>query len=1056
MLKKPLLAAIIAAIPLFCPLLIGQHAKRPLLKPGLPPAAERLRLNPWPEHFPKPSEHLNALGGPVSYPSFGVLPSSLKSADEARFVQARHAHSGLPIWFAGVPRPESAAEAERPIEVRALAYVNALRPEGIQNPQEEFIPNRMHQDELGNWHVRLQQVYRGVPVYGAEVIAHTQNGTFSILNGRYYPTPKIGAVVPSISVAEAVERVRAHVGPHKTSWTEAERALVGGQEVKAELVIYHPKRQLGAERLAWFITFYTDLIHRKAYFVDAHSGDILHHFDNTPYTRPFAQAPAVPLAESWWHPGHTVSAASAGGPVVATGLDLKNINRTFGGWQEGNTVYMIDASLPMFNAGASKMPEDPVGAVVTLDAKKTSPFTSTFDFSFVTSPSTVFTNQRSAVSAHWGSLQAYNYWLNTFNWNSYDGKGASIYSFVRVAEEDGGGMDNAFWNGFAAFYGEGRTFFFDLAGALDVVAHELGHAVIEHTANLEYQDESGALNESYADILAVGVDRDEWLIGDGIVRPGIVACNCLRDMQFPKNGIDPQPEHMNEKYVGPDDFGGVHINSGIVNRAFVLFATHPAVGLDKAERVFFKALRDYLVKSSEFFDGRLAVIQSANELYGSVVADAAASAFDAVGIVGGQPTNPFGLLSENPGTGLIVSVSNNGALLDLHRENGAFVKTLYNQGVASRPSVSDDGRIIVFVNPEGHIIAVSLEQVGNTFSHEVYQLSQFPEWRNVAISKDGRFLAALTGTPDNTIYVFDLTDPQQGQIFELYNPTTSPNQSTTKEVQYADVLEFDYSGEYIMYDAFNQLTSSTGQVLEYWDIGFMRFWDKSKGQFTSASKPPITKLFSAGALPPGVSVGNPVFSQRAPFVIAFDGVDENENAFDVVGNNVQTGALDVLVADNGALGWPTYTRTDDAILFERLVGNQYNIYRQGVAPDRIKGVGPISLLISAHYWPRWFAYGTRSLSVSTSSPQANASLQLKVNPNPMAGDRVRLSFDLTQGGPVHIEVTDLLGRRIHLLQQELPAGPQQVELHLQQLPSGTYSVRLGAANGAATTKVIKP
>ncbi len=1055
MLKKPLLAAVIAAAPLFCPVLIGQHAKRPFLKPGPPPTAERLRLNPWPEHFPKPSEYLNVSGVPASYSSLRLLPSP-NSADEARFVQERHAHSGLPIWFVGVPRPESPAEAERPIEVRALAYVNALRPEGIQNPQEEFIPNRMHQDELGNWHVRLQQVYRGVPVYGAEVIAHTQNGTFSILNGRYYPTPKIGAVVPSISVAEAVERVRAHVGPHKTSWTEAERALVGGQEVKAELVIYHPKRQPGAERLAWFITFYTDIIHRKAYFVDAHSGDILHHFDNTPYTRPFAQAPAVPLAESWWHPRHTVSAASAGGPVVATGLDLKNINRTFGGWREGNTVYMIDASLPMFNAGASKMPQDPVGAVVTLDAKKTSPFTSAFDFSFVTSPSTVFTNQRSAVSAHWGSLQAYNYWLNTFNRSSYDGKGASIYSFVRVAEQDGGGMDNAFWNGFAAFYGEGRTFFFDLAGALDVVAHELGHAVIEYTANLEYQDESGALNESYADILAVGVDRDEWLIGDGIVRPGIVACNCLRDMQFPKNGIDPQPEHMNEKYVGPDDFGGVHINSGIVNRAFVLFATHPAVGLDKAERVFFKALRDYLVKSSEFIDGRLTVIQSANELYGSAVAAAAASAFDAVGIVGGQPTNPFGLLSENPGTGLIVSVSNNGALLDLHRENGAFVKTLYNQGVANRPSVSDNGRIIVFVNPEGHIIAVSLEQVGNTFFHEVYQLSQFPEWRNVAISKDGRFLAALTAIPDNTIYVFDLTNPQQGQIFELYNPTTSPNQSTTKEVQYADVLEFDYSGEYIMYDAFNQLTSSTGQLLEYWDIGFMRFWDKSKGQFTSASKPPISKLFSTGALPPGFSVGNPVFSQRAPFIIAFDVIDGNENVFDVVGGNVQTSTSDFLVIDNGDPGWPTYTRTDDAILFERRVGNQYNIYRRGVAPDRIKGVGPASLLISAHYWPRWFAYGTRSLSVSTFSPQANAFLQLKVSPNPMADDRVRLSFDLMQGGLVHIEVTDLLGRSVYQSRQQLPAGPQQVELRLEQLPSGTYSIRLGAGNGVATAKVIKP
>ncbi|MCS7036932.1 MAG: M4 family metallopeptidase [Saprospiraceae bacterium] len=1030
----------------------AQSAKTTPPADGPQPAPERLRLNPWPGRFSVPLAEPPLMPEAFPFRPIGVLQLPESPAEAAAVERTLDAESGLPIWFSGRVKTADAAEANRPIEQRALAYLAALRPNGIEHPEAEFVPRRAHQDEQGAWHVRLEQVYQGVPVYGAEVIAHTQNGAFAMLNGRYYPTPQLATTMPTISAEEALQRVRAHVGPHKTDWTDDERALVGGQEVRTELVIYHLERRLDAERLAWVVTLYADLLHRKVYFVDAHDGSILHHFDHTCRIAPFhgTSAPTLSTAPAPRAHTHDAIAAGNGNPVTGSGLDLRNINRTFGAWQIGSNYYMEDASKPMFNAAASQMPNKPVGVIVTLNAKNTTPSKpNTFDYTIVISNSTVF-NNRSAVSAHWNAIQSHDYFRSTHGRNSIDGKGGNIISFFNVADDNGGPMDNAYWNGFAMWYGAGNTFFFDLARGLDVGAHEMGHGVIENTANLEYQYESGALNESFADVFGACVDRGDWLIGEDVVRPGATPNNCLRDMQFPNNGSPAQPKHMSEKYVGPQNNGGVHINSGIVNRAFVLFATHSAVGLDRAERVYYKALRDYLVKSSQFIDCRLAVIQAATDLYGSAVANAAANAFATVGIGGGQPTNPFGLLKENPGVGLIVSKTNNGALLDLHRDNGQYVGTLYNGGVASRPSVSDDGKQIVFVNSEGHIIAIDLQNVAPNLFYQVIQLSQFPEWRNVAISKNGRFLAALTDVADNRIYVFDLGDPVgNSRAFTLHNPTYSPTGQTTSEVLYADVLEFDYSNQYIMYDAFNRLVSTTGQILEYWDIGFMRFWQNNA--FTPAS-PPISKMFNS--LPPESSVGNPVFSQMAPFVIAFDYVDGLNDDYHILGANVQTGDVDYLVAYNGVLGWPSYTRTDNTLLFERRVSNQYNLYQRTVAPNRIQGTGASApLVISAHDWGRWFGFGTRSLQVSAPTLDA-AALQLTASPNP-ATDALRLSFELPQSSPVRAEVTDLLGRTTRTLAQELTAGAQQLDLDLQGLPAGTYVVRLWAGSATAALKVVK-
>ncbi|WP_323792450.1 protealysin inhibitor emfourin [Nocardioides sp.] len=167
---------------------------------------------------------------------------------------------------------------------------------------------------------------------------------------------------------------------------------------------------------------------------------------------------------------------------------------------------------------------------------------------------------------------------------SYDDQGIPVSLTVHFGRD----YPNAFWDGTQLVFGDGDGVVFDrFTRPVDVLAHELTHAVIERSAGLVYRDQPGALNESLADVFAtcfkqrllgqLAVDGD-WLIGAELFLPG-VAARGLRDLRAPgtayddpRLGRDPQPGHLDDYVSGPDDNGGVHINSGIPNRAFHLAA----------------------------------------------------------------------------------------------------------------------------------------------------------------------------------------------------------------------------------------------------------------------------------------------------------------------------------------------------------------------------------------------------------------------------------------------------------------------------------------------------
>jgi Zn-dependent metalloprotease len=204
--------------------------------------------------------------------------------------------------------------------------------------------------------------------------------------------------------------------------------------------------------------------------------------------------------------------------------------------------------------------------------------------------------------------QVFDYYSETFGRDSYDDSGGELIASINFCETPGTPMTNAYWNGTQMVFGDGY------ASSLDITAHELTHAVTEETAGLEYQCQSGALNESMSDIFASNVDDDDWEIGEDL--PG----DPLRDMENPANGHPPQPAHVDDFNEMPNDgnpyndHGGVHYNSGIPNHAYYLMVK--AIGRDAAEAIVYRALTEELGPDSGFEDFRTASLAVAERLWG--------------------------------------------------------------------------------------------------------------------------------------------------------------------------------------------------------------------------------------------------------------------------------------------------------------------------------------------------------------------------------------------------------------------------------------------------------
>jgi Zn-dependent metalloprotease len=194
------------------------------------------------------------------------------------------------------------------------------------------------------------------------------------------------------------------------------------------------------------------------------------------------------------------------------------------------------------------------------------------------------TGDAAADEAYDGFGATWALFHDVYGRNSIDGAGMTLAGTVHYDK----GYDNAFWNGERMVFGDGDGEIFGrFTASLEVIGHELTHGVTESTAGLIYQGQPGALNEHVSDVFGVLVKQHslgqdattaDWLVGADLLLPGVAGV-AIRSMispgtayDDPRLGKDPQPDHMSDFVTTSDDNGGVHINSGIPNRAFALAA----------------------------------------------------------------------------------------------------------------------------------------------------------------------------------------------------------------------------------------------------------------------------------------------------------------------------------------------------------------------------------------------------------------------------------------------------------------------------------------------------
>lgn len=240
----------------------------------------------------------------------------------------------------------------------------------------------------------------------------------------------------------------------------------------------------------------------------------------------------------------------------------------------------------------------------------------------------------------------YDFYNQVFARNSLDGRGLALVSSVHVGKN----LNNAFWTGQQMAYGDGDgKLFTRFTKSLDVVGHELSHGVITYSADLTYQNESGALNEHYADVMGMltrqwftktDAASADWLVGKDTMGPAATA-RSLRTFTAGKAyendtyfGTDPQPKNVRDQYRGSDDNGGVHINSGIPNHAFYRFAIElKGNAWETAGKVWYDTLLT-LKPGTQFVDMVQATDKTAVALHGSgsAVQRALMMAWKAVGL----------------------------------------------------------------------------------------------------------------------------------------------------------------------------------------------------------------------------------------------------------------------------------------------------------------------------------------------------------------------------------------------------------------------------------------
>ena len=477
----------------------------------------------------------------------------------------------------------------------SVNQAQAAIKENLQLANSSFQNIKLESDKLGFTHTKQQQYYKGIKVEFGEYTFHSKDQGVKSGSGKIFQIEKDN-LTSKISEEDGLKLAISHVNAETYLW-ETEN-VINYKKPEGELLILPTTEGISTKtRLVYKYDIYANTpLYRADVYVDAQTGEIV--FENNKI-----------------HHADT----------AATGESLYNNTVSFVADVSGRTYYLESSQFE------------------TYDMNESTNYNRAQD---VTSSSSYFSNAATAVQAHYGAEQTYDYFTEKHGRDSFDNNGSVIKSYVSYDSD----YVNAFWDGSRMTYGDGDGTNYGPLVSLDIVGHEIGHGVTEYSANLVYSYESGALNESFSDIFGESIEfyaqgNNDWLMGDQIGYGG--SGGALRSISNPNIFNQPDTYYGTNWYTGSGDSGGVHYNSGVQNFWFYLLSVGGSgtndngdafnvtqIGMDAAAAVAYRNLTVYLSSSSQYEDAREGGIQAAIDLYGadSIEVIAVTNAWYAVGV----------------------------------------------------------------------------------------------------------------------------------------------------------------------------------------------------------------------------------------------------------------------------------------------------------------------------------------------------------------------------------------------------------------------------------------
>ena len=491
-----------------------------------------------------------------------------------------------------------------------------------------YIPTYSNIDETGRKHEHFQQFYKGLKVEFGVIITHSINNEVYLINGEVYNASSLNTT-PTITAEQAFNIILNSKNNTQYLWEFPEDALaMNYTKPKGELLIL-PNIKTGAINLAYkFDVYATQPLARDEIYVDAQSGLLL-------YSNPIIKH-AKDIINNIPASKETMQVTSS---VTGTANNTK-----YSGSRSIKTT--LDATSNKYIL----KDDTRGGGIQTFNSAKTPTYPTTnfsdTDNNWTTAEYNNANKDIGALDAHWGAEMTYDFWKNIFNRNSYDDNGTILKSYVHYRSNANTSLVNAFWNGAVMSYGDGNSSV-SILTSIDVCGHEIGHGICSSTANLAYQNQSGAINEGLSDIWGACIEHygrtgslaspfatGVWKIAEDL------GSSPFRSMSTPLTYGNPDT-YLGTNWTQTGDEGnctpssgndqcGVHNNSGVLNYWFYLLtigksgtnnAPNPytysvtGIGMAKSSQIVYYAERDYLTPNATYLDMRNATLQVANNLY---------------------------------------------------------------------------------------------------------------------------------------------------------------------------------------------------------------------------------------------------------------------------------------------------------------------------------------------------------------------------------------------------------------------------------------------------------